>query len=101
MEQDLLDNTDNRAKKLRPSDPSLDEMQHVAALLEADDNSGGDRDDVVVDLRSSSPLLSLDKGKQRMIEESTTESAAAGHIAGGDSRNSDAKVISELEAELR
>jgi hypothetical protein len=95
MDKELFDDTNNRAKRLRPSDLSLDEIQHVAALLEADD--GGDRDDAM-DLQPPSPQP-LDKGKQRMIEESSTGSAASGHIACDHSRN--AKVVGELEAELR
>lgn len=94
MDKELL-NDNNRSKRLRPSDPSLDEMQHVAALLEADD--GGDRDEAM-DLRPPS-TQPLDKGKQRMVEVSAARNAASYHTASDNSRN--AKVVGELEAELR
>ena len=95
MDKEVVDDNNNRAKRLRPSDPSLDEMRHVAALLEADDS--GDRDNAV-DLHRSPPV-SMDKGKQRMVEESTMGSAVSGHTASDDSRNT--KVVGELQTELK
>lgn len=87
---------DARSKRIR-SEQSFDEIQTVAALLEADDDHAGDRDEAMDVEGSSTSLSHADKGKQRMLD---APPAPPGHRPDrGDSRN--AQVVGELETELR
>lgn len=94
---DELDGPSHRTKRLRNSDQSLDDIRHVDALLTADDGTTAERDDPMDDDPPSLP--SVDKGKQRMMDESTTQTPGHSSAAEDDSRN--AKVVGDLETELR
>lgn len=95
---DDLDGPSNRPKRLRASDPSLDDIRHVDALLTADDQASGERDNAM-DSDQLAPA-SIDKGKQRMADEPATQILPS-HSSAADDDSRNAKVVSELETELR
>lgn len=97
MDEDV-DGPSGRAKRLRPSDMSLDEIQHVDALLSATDDDAADRDEPM-EADASAPVH-LDKGKQRMIDEPASLTVS-NHNNGSEDDSRNVKVVNDLETELR
>ncbi|KAF8318454.1 hypothetical protein DL93DRAFT_2075880 [Clavulina sp. PMI_390] len=98
--EESLQGPSNPAKRLRPSEMSIDDMNRVDALLSVDDGPAtvAQRDEP---METDLPMIpTADKGKGRMTDEAPTSTSSANSRSAPDDDSRNQRVVEDLEAEL-